>query len=98
MENYTPFSVKNGNIESDCMESTHRFISDNVKYLIDAIKPIRAEVTKSSKFSFVFYEDNWSFATKIDNMELGAITDGVGGILESRVCEYDAIFEELEKQ
>jgi len=97
MENFTPFIIKNGGIESSSMSSTKEFMNDNLKYLVDAFKPIRSQISKTSQFSFVCYEDNWSFAARVDNMELGAASEGAGGILEGQVCEYDSLFERLEK-
>ena len=93
MSNHIHYEIQRGSVVSDCMEETYQFISQNLNYLHDALIPIRDEILDSNTFSFVCYEENWSFAAKIDRVELGKIAAGSGVIQEGNHCSYDEITE-----
>ena len=96
MSNKIHFEVQRGTIVSDCMEETYQFISNNLKYLHDSLKPIRDEVLDDSNFTFIGYEENWSFATTINKVELGKVSSGHGVILEGNQCSYSDLLHSME--
>jgi len=91
MSNLTEFQVERGKVESDCMPETFNFISQNLKYLYDSLIPVREELAKTGPFSFICYEDNWSFAAKIEKVELARVSTAKGVIHEGRDCAYDEL-------
>lgn len=91
MTNLTHYTVDRGKVQSDCMPETHQFISQNLKYLYESLMPIKEEIAQSGPFSFVCYEDNWSFAAKIDKVELARVSSASGVIQEGRECAYDEL-------
>jgi len=95
MSNRIHFEIQRGAVVSDCMEETYDFITKNLHYLHDSLIPIRDEVLGSSEFTFVCYEENWSFAASVDKVELGKISAGSGVIQEGNQCAYDQLLETL---
>ena len=89
------FQIQRGAVVSDCMEETYQFISQNLHYLHDALIPLRDEILESSTFSFICYEENWSFAANIEKVELGRVSSGTGIIQEGNQCSYDELLESI---
>lgn len=95
MSNRIFFQVQRGSVVSDCMEETYQFISNNLRYLHESLIPIRDEILENSEFTFISYEDNWTFAASIDKVELRRVAQGSGVIQEGSQCSYDEIIEDL---
>jgi len=95
MSNKIHFEIQRGSVVSDCMEDTYDFISENLKYLHNALVPVRDEILEANNFSFVCYEDNWTFAVKIERVELGKVASGSGVIQDGNRCYYDELLETL---
>ena len=96
MSNLTHYKVERGEVQSDCMPETHNFISQNLKYLYESLIPVREEIAKSGSFSFICYEDNWSFTAKIDKVELARVSSASGVIQEGHECSYDELLSEIQ--
>jgi len=90
------FQIQRGSVVSDCMEETYQFISQNLSYLHDTLIPLRDELLESSEFTFICYEENWSFASKVERVELGRVSSGHGLIQEGSQCAYDELLESLD--
>ena len=91
MSNLTHYKVEQGEVYSDCMPETHNFITQNLKYLNQLLIPVREEIAKSGPFTIICYEDNWSFAAKIEKIELAKVSSAIGVIQEGSECSYDEI-------
>lgn len=96
MPTLTLFEVERGAVVSDCMDETQEFISGNLRYLHELLTPIKSEIGQSSDFTFICYEEDWSFAAKIEKVELSRVSKGNGLILEGGQCAYDLILEEID--
>jgi len=82
-------------MDSDCMELTLQFLQENLRFLNDAIKPVKRELSDSGEFSFICYEESWSFGVHIDKIELAAVSKAKGMLAEGNKCSYSEIYEEL---
>ncbi len=97
MSNLIHFEIQRGKIVSDCMEQTYQFISKNLSYLHEQLVPVRDELLESSNFTFICYEENWTFAARVDKAELGCVSSGSGIIKDGNNCSYDEVLEKLEE-
>jgi|GEM_PF-3833431 len=96
MSDLLNFNIRQGEVECDCMERTHNFISSNLKYLGKSITTLKSEGLSGQDFTLICYESAMSFAVKVDRIELGQIANGGGVIVDGASCNYDQILETLE--
>ena len=95
MSNSTHFEVQRGALVSDCMENTYDFINENLRYLHEALTPVRDELFDSSNFMFVCYEQQWTFALNVKKVELGSVSSCSGVIQEGGKCSYDELIASI---
>lgn len=95
MSNRTHFEVQRGAVVSDCMENTFDFISQNLEYFYDALRPAREALNDGGEITFISLEDQWSFACHVEKSELGRVASGKGVIAESSACLFDEILDDL---
>lgn len=96
MADHLNYTIKQGEVEADCLPETLQFISENSQYFHTALKEMRDELSDLGEIVYISYEKNWSFAAVVEKSELGRISSGRGAITEGGKCSYDEILTSLE--
>lgn len=95
MANQTYFKIQRGAIVSDCMEETYDFISQNLQYFYQALKPVEDAISDGGPMTFISHENQWTFAVCVEKSELGKVATGKGIISEGNSCPYDQLLNDL---